>query len=196
MNVFSSLADPELITLIKNGAIGVLPTDTVYGVVARAADKTAVARLYQLKSRDHKPGTVVAASVEQLLELGVPQSHMQKVQHLWPNPISVETPLGDNLAYSHQDTGRQAFRVVAEPNLRALLEQTGPLVTSSANQPGEPTSVTVQEAKDYFGDQVDFYVDGGDLSGRPSSTLVKVSDEGIEVIRQGIVTINEKGEIV
>jgi L-threonylcarbamoyladenylate synthase len=196
MNVFSSLADPELITLIKNGAIGVLPTDTVYGVVARAADKTAVARLYQLKSRDHKPGTVVAASVEQLLELGVPQSHMQKVQHLWPNPISVETPLGDNLAYSHQDTGRQAFRVVAEPNLRALLEQTGPLVTSSANQPGEPTSVTVQEAKDYFGDQVDFYVDGGDLSGRPSSTLVKVSDEGIEVIRQGIVTINEKGAIV
>ena len=49
--------------LKQPGAIGVIPTDTVYGVVARAADGKAVARLYELKKRDDKPGTLIAADI-------------------------------------------------------------------------------------------------------------------------------------
>lgn len=181
----------KAIELIKAGKVGVMPTDTVYGLVARAADPMAVARMYVLKQRDHKPGTVIAASAEQLVELGVPKSHLDKVSKWWPNPLSVETPLGDNLSYLHQDTGRQGFRVVADETVRGVLEQTGPLVTSSANHPGKPGSVTVQEAIDYFGDAVDFYVDGGDLSGRAPSTIIKINDDdSIEIIREGAVRID------
>jgi L-threonylcarbamoyladenylate synthase len=182
---------PEAIESLKSGHVGVMPTDTVYGLTARAADPAAVARMYALKERDHKPGTVIAASVEQLVALGVPKDHLEKVKKWWPNPLSVETPLGENLNYLHQDTGRQGFRVVADEKVRAVLEQTGPLVTSSANHPGKPGSVTVDEARDYFGDRVDFYVDGGDLSGREPSTIIKIKDDGtIEVIREGAVRIN------
>lgn len=180
----------KAIELIKAGHVGVMPTDTVYGLVARAADPQAVARMYALKQREHKPGTVIAASVEQLVDLGVPKDHLDKVSKWWPNPLSVETPLGDNLSYLHQDTGRQGFRVVADETVRGVLEQTGPLVTSSANHPGEPGSVTVQEAIDYFGERVNFYVDGGDLSGRAPSTIIKITDDGaIEIIRDGAVKI-------
>lgn len=183
----------EAIHLLKNGGVGVMPTDTVYGLVARAEDPDAVARMYALKDRDHKPGTVIAASVDQLVKLGVPKSHLDKVSKWWPNPLSVETPLGDNLSYLHQDTGRQGFRVVADEAVRAVLEQTGPLVTSSANHPGKPGSVTADEAMAYFGDRVDFYVDGGDLSGRAPSTIIKISDDGaIEVIRDGAVKLDLK----
>ncbi|MDB5179214.1 MAG: hypothetical protein JWN01_1157 [Patescibacteria group bacterium] len=183
----------EAVRLLLDGGAGVMPTDTVYGLVARAQDKRAVKRFYALKHREHKPGTVIAASVEQLAELGVDKQHLKRVQHLWPNPLSVETPLGEELAYLHQETGRQALRVVADVKLREILEQTGPLVTSSANQPGEPGAVNLSEAQDYFEDKVDFYVDGGNLSGRAPSTIIRLVADEIEVIRQGAVEIDEHG---
>jgi L-threonylcarbamoyladenylate synthase len=170
------------------GRVGVIPTDTVYGLAARAADPAAVARLYALKHREHKPGTIIAANTDQLLALGVSADHVDRVKGVWPGSVSVETPLGPELAYLHQETGRQGFRVVADEALRALLEITGPLVTSSANQPGEPVSVMLEQAWEYFGDSVDFYVDGGDLSGKLPSTLIAIRENGkVEVIREGAV---------
>jgi L-threonylcarbamoyladenylate synthase len=183
--------DDEAIAILMQGGVGVMPTDTVYGLVARANDKTAVERFYALKQREHKPGTVIAANTQQLIDLGVPAEHIQKVAHWWPNPLSVETPLGTDLNYLHQETGRQAFRVIADERLQQLLAVTGPLVTSSANQPGQPGSVTVQQAYDYFQDAVDFYVDGGDRSGRAPSTIIRITDDGsIEVIRNGAFDIS------
>ncbi len=186
------LISPEAATQrLLEGSVGVMPTDTVYGLVARAHDPQAVAKLYALKNRDHKPGTVIAASVEQLAELGVDQAHLDRVKKWWPNPLSVETPLGPELNYLHQETGRQGFRVVADEDVRKILEKTGPLVTSSANHPGAPGSTTIQEAWDYFQTRVDFYVDGGDLSGRPPSTIIKLHDDGtIETIRDGAVKLS------
>lgn len=173
---------------LLSGSVGVIPTDTVYGLAARAADKKAVKRLYALKRREHKPGTVIAANVLQLLELGVPPDHMARVQSVWPGPVSVETPLGSDLSYLHQGTGRQGFRVVADADLRSLLLQTGPLLTSSANQPGEPVSTTLKQAWAYFKASVDFYLEGGDLSARLPSTLVALQTDGtVQVIREGAV---------
>ena len=181
----------DAIELLNNGGVGVMPTDTVYGVVARANDPVAVTRMYALKERNHKPGTVIAASTDQLIQLGVPEEHINRVKKWWPNPLSVETPLGNNLNYLHQETGRQGFRVVADETVRHILEQTGPLVTSSVNHPGKPGSVTINEAIDYFNDMVDFYVDGGDLSGREPSTIIKITDSNtIEVIRDGAVKLD------
>lgn len=180
----------EAIAMLLRGGVGVMPTDTVYGLVARAHDKQAVARLYALKDRDHKPGTVVAANTDQLIELGVAQEHVDRVKQWWPGSLSVETPLGDEHSYLHQDTGRQGFRVVADEKLKRILEQTGPLVTSSANHPGKPGSVNIEEAWDYFNDRVDFYVDGGDLSGKAPSTIVRISNDGqLEVLRDGAVKL-------
>ena len=185
----------EAAKLLLAGKVGVIPTDTVYGLVARAADEQAVAKFYSVKQRDNKRGTVIAASVEQLVELGIPKRYLSAVEHLWPNSLSVEIPLGHRLGYMHQNIGSQAFRVVADAAVRAILEQTGPLVTTSANKPGQPGSVSVQQAMDYFGSEVDFYLDGGDRSGRAPSTIIRVVDDAIEIIRQGAVAIDETGRI-
>ncbi len=174
--------------LLQAGAVGVLPTDTVYGLVAQAANAQAVKRLYNLKRREHKPGTVVAASISQLEELGLKHRYLKAVEQFWPGQVSVEIP--HHLDYLHQGTGRQAFRVTADEQLRKLLLICGPLLTSSANQPGEPVSNTIEEAKNYFGDQVDFYVDGGDLSDRAPSTIIRIIDDAIEIIREGAVRID------
>ncbi len=188
MQRFSSIADPGVAELLLAGKVGVIPCDTVYGLVARAADESAVTRLYALKHREHKPGTLIGASIDDISALGIPRRYLTAVQQFWPGAVSVETP--HRVAYLTQDTGRQAIRIPANEPLLSLLTQTGPLQTTSANAPGEPTASTIQEAEAYFGDNVDFYVDGGDMSGGLPSTIVRVVDDELEVVRQGAVKID------
>lgn len=190
---FTLLSDPALVEAIQHGAVGILPTDTLYGVVASAANPAAVAKLYQLKHREHKPGTTIAASTEQLIRLGIDPDYVARVAHLWPASLSVVLPLPDSLQYIHQGLGSSPFRVVADPALRRLLQQTGPLVTSSANQPGQPPATNMAQAHAYFGDLPDFYVDGGDIGERQPSTIIKLTPSGhMQLIRAGAVTIDTK----
>jgi L-threonylcarbamoyladenylate synthase len=179
------------IEMLLDGAVGVMPTDTVYGLVARADDQLAVERLYALKHREHKPGTVIAASVNQLIELGVEERYLKKAKQWWPGPLSVETPYNNDAHLLDQDTGHCAWRVVDDARIREILEQTGPLLTSSANQPGQPVAMNVEMAEEYFRDEVDFYVDGGDISNRLPSTVIRVVGDDIEVIRHGAIDIDE-----
>lgn len=188
--ILNSLSDPAVVALLQDGAVGVLPTDTVYGLVCCAADQAAVTRLYALKDRQQKPGTVIAASIDQLVELGIKRRYLTAVEQFWPNSISIEIP--HDISYLNQGTGRQAFRIPKDDILIKLLAQTGPLQTTSANQPGEPEATTVTEAQRYFGDTVDFYIDGGDLSSRLPSTLIRIVDDAIEILREGAVKIDEE----
>lgn len=173
--------------LLRRGCVGIVPTDTVYGLVAVASDPAAVERFYALKNRDQKPGTLIAASTDQLLALGVPANEIEKAAKYWPNPLSaVLTVSGNN--YLHQGVGTLAMRVVADAKIRELLEQTGPLITSSANQPGEPPATTIDQAIMYFGDNVDFYIDGGQIVTEPS-TIIRPTADGIEILRQGSISL-------
>ena len=125
--------------LQKPGAVGVIPTDTVYGLVARAADQAAVKRLYALKQRENKPGTIIAASIEQLEVLGLKHRYLKAVEQFWPGAVSVIIPVADpSLDYLHQGLRALAVRIPDHPELLKLLEKTGPLQTSSANPSSQP----------------------------------------------------------
>jgi L-threonylcarbamoyladenylate synthase len=183
--------------MVVPGTIGVFAADTVYGVMARALDPSAVTRLYELKRRERKPGTLIAASVDQLVQLGIKRRYLTAVERFWPGAISVVIPCGAELEYLHQGIQSIAVRIPANDAVQSLLLKTGPILTSSANQPGEPTATTIDEAKAYFGDQVDFYVDSGDLSATPPSTVIRMVDDAVEVLRQGAIKIDEQtGEVL
>jgi L-threonylcarbamoyladenylate synthase len=174
------------------GTVGVIPTDTVYGLVARAADQAAVNRLYKLKDRENKPGTLVAANIGQLEELGLKHRYLKAVEEFWPGAVSVIIPVSDpGLSYLHQGKMSLAVRIPKDTRLQELLKETGPLLTSSANAPGKPTANTIEQAQQYFGDKVDFYENGGDLSDRKPSTVIRILDDAIEVLRQGAVKIDD-----
>lgn len=184
-SVFNDIVDSKLLQLIAGGSIGVLPTDTLYGVVCSASNKRAVTRLYALKSRERKPGTIIAANIDQLVALGIKKRYLKAVEHYWPGPVSIVVPTETSMNYLDQGLGTLAVRVVVPSPLAELLLSCGPLLTSSANMPGlEPANAIVQ-ANDYFGEKVDFYVDGGDLSTRQPSTLIRIFDDTVEVLRQG-----------
>jgi L-threonylcarbamoyladenylate synthase len=172
--------------LAHPGSVGIVPTDTVYGIVARAEDKAAVERLYELKHRVNKPGTLIAANLKQLEELGLKHRYLKAVEQFWPGAISVVIPVGDpKLAYLHRGKQSLAVRIPRQGQLKKVLLKTGPLLTSSANPPEAPPAVNLMQAKAYFHNEVDFYEDGGDLSDRKPSTIIRVVDDAIEVLRQG-----------
>lgn len=176
--------------LMSPGAVGVIPTDTVYGLAARAGDQAAVERLYRLKHRENKPGTLVAATIDQLVNLGIKRRYLSAVSQYWPGAVSVVVPCGADLQYLHQGKFSLAVRIPDSPDLLELLLATGPLLTSSANDPGQPTATTIAEARQYFDEEVDFYEDGGDLSHQLPSTVLRIVDDAVEILRQGAVAID------
>lgn len=179
--------------LQRPGSVGVIPTDTVYGLVAVATDRLAVAKLYDLKQRRGKPGTILAASIDQLVDLGIKRRYLTAVADFWPGAISIILPATPELAYFHEGLGSLALRLPADPLLMKLLTQTGPLISSSANPASQPPAVTIDEARAYFGSSLDFYVDGGNLANRQPSTIIRVVDDAVEVLRPGAVEIENNG---
>ena len=179
--------------LNKPGGVIILPTDTLYGLVARANDEAAVKRLYALKGRIDKPGTLIAANIDQIVGLGIKRRYLVAVEQYWPGAVSVVVPCADpKLNFLTLGVGSLAVRVPKDDSLCEILSKTGPLLTSSANYPGEPPAVNVTQAREYFNGNVDAIIDGGDYSGRESSTVIRVIDDAVEVLREGAVKIRDK----
>lgn len=195
MQILHTEDGTTLVSLLKSGAVGVMPTDTVYGLVCSASKPEAVHRLYELKSRENKPGTIIAARIQQLIDLGIRARYLKAVEQFWPNPLSVVIPCDDHLEYLHLKQHSLAVRIPKDAALTSLLMSVGPLLTTSANHPAQPTAKNLHEAQKYFGESVDFYVDGGSIDDHQPSTIIRVVDDAIEVLRQGAVHIDETGRI-
>ncbi len=178
----------EAIQFLKNGGIGVLPTDTLYGLVARALDSKAVERVYQVRGRrPDKPCIILIADVSDLQKFGVAADLL--VDQLWPGAVSIVLPCDNQeFSYLHRGTKTLAFRLPADEDLREFLRQTGPLIAPSANPEGQPPALTIEKAKEYFEDKVDFFEDGG-LRGSHPSTLVEIKNGKVVVLRQGSFVI-------
>lgn len=186
--ILNTLSDARLPALLQEGKVGIIPTDTLYGLVCTAADESAVKRLYGMKKRGNKPGTVIAASVQQLVDMGMKARYLKAVSQFWPGAVSIVIP-SYGLSYIHLGKGSIAVRIPDNPALTDLLKRTGPLLTTSANLPSLPPATTIKEAQDYFSEDVDFYVDGGGLAGRLPSTVIRIVDDAIEVLRPGAVKV-------
>lgn len=177
--------------LIKNG-VGVIPTDTLYGLVGRAQDRNAVERIYRLKGRQpNKPLIVLISSLDDLSKFKVKVDAKTKkvLEKYWPGKVSVILPCSNQeFEYLHRGTNTLAFRLPDYPKLRDLIKKTGPLVAPSANPEGFPPAKNIEEAREYFGNKVDFYYPKGILKSRPS-TLMEAGDGKIKVLREGAVKL-------
>jgi len=170
-----------VVKILQKGGVGIIPTDTIYGIVGSALSRSAVEKIYKLRKRDKKkPFIVLIGSFGDLRKFGVKLSPrlLGFLKNVWPGPVSVILPLGakrralsNNLKYLHRGTNSIAFRLPKDRWLRNFLQRTGPLVAPSANLAGKPPARTVAEAKKYFGNKVDFYIDGGRRAGAPSAIV-------------------------
>ena len=180
--MFSSVNDPEIARLLTSGGVGVLRTDTLYGIVAQASDEAAVRRVYTLKGRDDdKSPIVLIADASQVFD-ELPAGHREYVDQVWPGPVSVIVPSVYAPSWIKRGNDSVAYRVPDNDNLRKLLAITGPLIAPSANPQGMQPAMNIREAKYYFADGVDFYVNQGVVENREPSQLVRLEPNG-EVTR-------------
>ncbi len=178
MTVFSSVNDPEIARILLAGGIGVLRTDTLYGIVARADDEVAVRKVYTLKGRDDdKSPIVLINSIEQIYD-DVSNEHQAYASRTWPAPISIIIPSLHAPSWIRRGNGSVAYRMPAVDELRELIRVCGPLIAPSANPQGMQPAMNLREAKYYFGSKVDFYVDGGTVQNREPSQLMRLEADG------------------
>lgn len=175
--------------MLKQGAIGVIPTDTLYGIVACALNEEAVTRVYELKGRTlTKPCIILIPSFANLAEFGIQltQERQKVLSKYWPGPVSVILSCGTDVPrFLHRDTFTLAFRFPENPKLKFFLEESGPLIAPSANPEGLAPATTIEEAKGYFGNKVDFYIDAGTRSGMPSTIISLDEHDAVTIVRKG-----------
>lgn len=164
----------EIADVLHAGGVALLPTDTIYGLHAMAANEQAVTRIRSMKERgDDKPFVVIASSVEQLKNLGatIPDA----LGDIWPAPLTAIVAAGGRTI---------AVRIPDLPWLRALLDRTGPLVSTSANRSGEPPITEPEMLAADLRESLDALLDAGLRDGQPS-TIVDVTGDEPHMIREG-----------
>jgi len=165
----------KIIDILKKGGVGVMPTDTLYGIVGSAFSKKAIDRIYKLKKRNKKKKLIILiSSLNDLKKFGISisliRANRRILEKVWPGKVSVI--LSDI-----------AFRLPVQKSLISIIKKTGPLVAPSANPEGLKPAENIKQAKGYLGDNVDFYLSGGTPKGKPSS-LIKINKKGeIKVLR-------------
>ena len=168
-----------------------MPTETVYGLAADAADPAAVAALFEAKGRPrfnpliaHVTGLEAARRFAAFDERAV-----RLAEAFWPGPLTIVAPITDeaavcDLARAGLDT--VAVRAPAHPMAQALLAAFGgPVCAPSANRSGRPSPTTLQDALDETGGAVQAFLDGGPCEVGLESTVVAVLDGPVRLLRPG-----------
>ena len=175
-------AAPALI----RGDIAVIPTDTIYGIIARASNPVAVQKIYDVKQRNpSKPFIILIDSIDDLQPFGIELTPAinNLLANYWPGPVSIILDCPDpKFEYLHRGTDTLAFRLPKNEAIRELVRTTGPLVAPSANPEALPPAANIEEAKAYFGDQIACYV-SGPVNTNPSKIIRITGDGSEEIIR-------------
>lgn len=178
------------VAALRDGEIVVLPTDTVYAVVADAFQDEATQRVFDVKQRGHHvPLGVVVRSPRQVngLVADVPECAERLMASYWPGPLTLVFNDSAGLDWELGDTlGTIAIRLPTDDLLLEVCAEIGPLACTAARVHGGAMPYTVEEAQRQLGDQVAVYVDGGRRDGRVS-TVVDVTRDEAEVLRSGAI---------
>lgn len=183
---------------LQNGQLVAVPTETVYGLAARADSAEAVAAIYRAKGRpDFNPLIVHVASLEQAEKLAVMDARAALLaRHFWPGPLTMVLPLRPDAGIAAAVTAGLptiALRMPAHPLMRAVLLESGlPLAAPSANRSGAVSPTTAAHVAASLGPQAGYILDGGACAQGLESTIVALRDFDVwQLLRPGPVAIAE-----
>jgi L-threonylcarbamoyladenylate synthase len=184
------------VAALRAGELVVYPTETFYGIGARALAGEAVKALARLKERGGeraKPISVIVADRAMVARVvaRVPLPAEALMRHFWPGPLTLVLPARDDLPPElTAGSGRIAVRVSSHPVAGALAAAVGePITATSANRAGAAPACDVAAARRALGDAVAVYVDGGAVAGGSGSTVLVVDDDAGHVVRAGAVSV-------
>lgn len=180
----------ELINTLQDGGVVVMPTDTIYGILTTALNTASVERLYKIRRRSpDKPCIILINDISDLGHFDITLNETERKileefsAHDKPTSIILDS-LNPEFQYLDRGTESLSFRIPKNEHFREILKETGPLVAPSANIEGETPATNIEQARISFGDEVDLYVDGGEIVGKASKIVRLYNDGRHTIIRE------------
>lgn len=177
---------------LKNGKIAIFPTETVYGIGTSAFCAESVEKIYKIKKRPHeKPINVIVSNFDMIKLLAKDISPMEEkiMKKFFPGPLTIILKKNDNVPDVVTSGGDTiGIRMPANDVALKLIEKAGvPLATTSANYSGAESLVDFEKIKNEFPANVDYLINGGKSCIGVASTIVKVGNDNIKILRQGSI---------
>lgn len=188
---------------LRDGGLVALPTETVYGLAARADSASAVAAIYRAKGRpDFNPLIVHVADLDQAGTIAMIDGRARRLADaFWPGPLTLVLPLRTGAAIAPAVTAglpTVALRSPAHPVMRAVLRESGlALAAPSANRSGAVSPTTAHHVAASLGDRIGLILDGGACTAGIESTIVALRLDGTwQMLRPGPVTKSQISAIL
>jgi len=186
----------QAISLLSQGDVIGLPTETVYGLAADATNVAAVARIFQIKGRPSDHPLILHLGDASWLDdwaSEVPERARLLAEKFWPGPLTLV--LEKSARVSDAVTGglqTVALRVPGHPVALELLRSFGrPLAAPSANRFGSVSPTTRQHVLDDLGDDIELVLEGGPCAVGLESTIVDLSGAAPRLLRPGGISLEE-----
>ncbi|MGB3754010.1 MAG: L-threonylcarbamoyladenylate synthase [Parerythrobacter sp.] len=187
------------VSILKQGGLVAVPTETVYGLAARADDAAAVARIYDAKGRPAINPLIVhvadIAGARALVQF--PEAAETLARDMWPGPVTLVLPMRENAGFAPQVSAglpTLAVRVPAHPVMQALLAACGfPLAAPSANRSETVSPTTAAHVLATLDGRIDAVLDGGPTARGLESTILALREDATgthwEELRPGPVSL-------
>jgi L-threonylcarbamoyladenylate synthase len=184
------------VRVLREGGLVCYPTDTVYGIGAAAGDDTAVRRLFAVKGRapDKAMPLLLAEASDAARVAEVTPLAETLATRFWPGALTIVMRKARSYrSLALAGKGTAALRVPDHDLVRGIVRMLGePITGTSANRAGAPVPVSAAEVALLMGEMVDMIIDGGRSRGRVESTVIDITPDAPEILREGAVS---RGEI-
>ena len=188
----------EAVRVLRDGGLVCYPTDTVYGIGAAAGDDAAVRRLFAVKGRSpDKPLPLLLADVSDAARVAeVTPLAKALAGRFWPGALTIvmrKAASYRSLALAGGDT--VALRVPDHGLVRSMVRALGePITGTSANRTGTRAPLSAAEVAFQMGGMVELIIDGGQSRTRLESTVIDITRDKPEIVREGAVSRGEVEE--
>lgn len=199
----NSESDLELAaSLLREGEVVGLPTETVYGLAADATNRDAVAAIFEAKGRPADNPLIIHVSDLRMMEQyteDIPLSAYRLAEAFWPGPLTMILPKKNNvpeIVTGGLDT--VAVRMPSHETMRKVIELVGrPLAAPSANLSGSPSPTSARHVIDDMNGRIAAVVDGGECSVGLESTVISFDGyDCVRILRPGLITAEQLRKFV
>lgn len=181
---------------IKEGKIVLFPTETVYGIGANALDEKAVNKIFEAKGRaSDNPLIVHICNLDMLNDLvqEIGETEEKLITNFWPGPLTIifnrRECIPNNVTAGLDTVG---IRMPSNSVARKLIEFAGlPIAAPSANISGKPSGTKVEDIIDELDGKVDYILDAGMVEIGVESTVIRVVDNEVHILRPGKITVED-----
>jgi L-threonylcarbamoyladenylate synthase len=179
---------------LRQGKIVGFPTETYYGLAVDPENTVAVDRLFELKKRVASKAVLLLVENEKQLSAvvsTVPAVYLPLMEKFWPGPLTLIFPAQENINRKiTANTGTVGIRISPHHIAQELVSAFGrPITATSANISGKEPAGSARQVLNYFGDKIDYILEGKTTSSKGASTIVGYENGKLTLLRRGVIDI-------